>query len=306
MDYSGLINKLIEVFLWICAGYVARKAGVIDDISNNRFSKYIVSIGNPMVLLGTAMSTQSALSNGRILSAVAIGFPWMLAVALVSYGATFLLGKKVPNRGAYAYMMTFGNLGIFGIPVLAPLFGEEGVALASMLNVGLCVLIMSLGFWMISGGKASIRDVARQFRTFPMIVFMTLPLWYILRLEYPPFLKNAVTGLGNTTLPLLMITVGNSLAARKLKDIFLRPRPLLIAVLKLLVIPLAMTPLFRLAVPDPLLANVMVLSTGMPAGGLAVSLSILYLGDGEEASTVVFLTTLLSLVTIPLLVFILF
>ena len=305
MDYIGLINKLVEIFSWICAGYIARKTGVVDDVANNRFSKYIVSIGNPMVLLGTAMSAQITLSNQRLLAAVAIGFPWIFAVAAVGYLLTFLFGKNLKNRGTYVFMLTFGNVGIFGLPVLAPLFGDEGMALGSMINVGLCVLIMSLGYWMVSGGKAGWRDVARQFRTFPMLIFVTLPVWYLLRLEYPDFLKNAVVGLGNVTLPLLMITVGSTLATRRFRDIFFQPRPLALAVLKLLVIPLVMTPVFRLVISDPLLANVLSISTGMPAGGLAVSLCILYSDNGEEASTVVFLTTLLSLVTIPLLVLIL-
>lgn len=305
MDLTGLINKLIEIFLWICVGYIARKCAVIDDTSNNRFSKYIVNIGNPMVLLGTAMTSQIVLTNQRLLSAVAVGFLWILGMAVVGYACTLLLGRDLKNRGSYAFMLTFGNVGIFGLPVLAPLFGDEGMALASMVNVGLCVLIMSLGYWMVSGGKAGWRDVVKQFRTFPMLVFITLPVWYLLRLEYPVFLKNAITGLGNTTLPLLMITVGSMLATRSFKEIFLRPRPLLLSVLKLLIIPLLLTPVYRFLIPDAMLANVLSLVTGMPAGGLAVTLCILYSDNGEEASTVVFLSTLLSLVTIPLLVFIL-
>ena len=119
--------------------------------------------------------------------------------------------------------------------------------------------------------------------------------------QLPGFLMTAVTYLGNVTSPMALVAVGFALANTDLKRIFCQPKLYVFSVIKLLLLPLGMLPLLRLATDDPALLSVCMVMFGMPIGNMPLILGNQKGIDGSTCSAAIILTTILCVFTIPVL-----
>ena len=123
-------------------------------------------------------------------------------------------------------------------------------------------------------------------------------------IRLPAFVNTAVTYLANITSPMALVAVGFSLAHADLRRIFSSGRMYAFAAIKLVAIPLALLPLLRLVTDDRALVAVCLVMFGMPVGNMPLILATERGLDGSTCSAVIILTTLLCVVTIPLLLMI--
>jgi predicted permease len=117
----------------------------------------------------------------------------------------------------------------------------------------------------------------------------------------PAILKNTIDLVGGMTTPAAMLILGSTLACIPIKEVFSEIRIYFIAIVKLLIIPVVTWLILRLFVTDHLMLGVLVTLSAMPTATNATLLSMEYDGNEKLASKGVFLTTLLSVLTIPLL-----
>ena len=207
------------------------------------------------------------------------------------------------NSGLYASMIVFGNVGFMGFPVVNAIFGAESLFFAALLNVIFNLLLFSVGIILISGKRGVINyklllnaTIIAAFISF-FIVFTGF--------RAPKIIADAIGLVSGTTVPCAMLVIGSTLSQIPVREVFTKWQLYPAALLKMVVVPIIIWLVFKQFVTDKLMLGVLTVLSGMPVAAVVAIIPIEYGGDDRTASGSVFLTTLLSAVTIPLIVYLL-
>lgn len=296
----GSFQKMVSVqtvlFLYLLIGVYCRKSGLFDDTTRDKISTFTMKIALPcMVFDSFHMAFRlEVLKQGAA----------ALVIATVMAGAALLLGKVLYLRlpPGEKCIMQYGTLvtnsGFAGLPIVSGVYGPEGLFLGSLFIIPTRILMWSAGISLFTTqAKGRVKKVLLN----PAVIAVALGLLrMVFQLPLPSFLDTAVENVGACTSPLAMILVGAILADVSLKAVFAPKAFYLVAVRQLLLPFLCLFALRALGVA-PLTAGVSVVLTGMPIGSTTAILAQQYGADAQFASKCVFLSTLTSLVTVPIL-----
>ena len=144
-------------------------------------------------------------------------------------------------------------------------------------------------------------EIVKKIFNIGVIACITAMLLYFLQTPVPSFLQAFITNLGNLTAPLSMMIIGASLAQMPLKELFLDKKLLLFSLVKLLLLPAVWMIMVNCVAEQEILRGVCLVMMATPAGSMTAMLAQQYGGDYETASRGVALTTVLSVITMPLL-----
>ena len=144
-------------------------------------------------------------------------------------------------------------------------------------------------------------EIVKKIFNIGVIACIAAMLLYFLQIPVPSFLQAFITNLGNLTAPLSMMIIGASLAQMPLKELFLDKKLLLFSLVKLLLLPAVWMIMVNRVAEQEILRGVCLVMMATPAGSMTAMLAQQYGGDYETASRGVALTTVLSVITMPLL-----
>lgn len=314
MDALWSILKNVIIFVALAMpGYILVKTKILKSSESGALSKLLTYVGMPFLILSSTMSinlnADFALTAG--LSAV--------FCLIITFGAFFLSGltptKKSDGeqpcydttRGAMRFSMIFSNNGFLGIPLAMAVFADNPtiVAIVVIMNIINNLCLYTVGSYLISGDKSTVSVKKALFN--PLIIAFALGI--ILNLsgvnnyvpeisEYSNYLKNIVT-------PVSMIILGIKLADIKISTLFTSRLGYVVSVVKLVVLPIIATAIaFLLAVIFNLSNDIVFgffIAFAMPTAGLAPTLADTYGGDTKNATVFTLSSTILSVLTIPLL-----
>jgi hypothetical protein len=204
-----------------------------------------------------------------------------------SFKRTFLLGAS------------YGNHAFLGFPVAYAFLGDMGVVLAIFYLFGGYFFLYMVGFYIMTG-----KITVTAFLKNPLIIaFISGVLCIILRLEPPSFLSYALELMNNATFPLSMVVVGGGLSL----SFLFKPKNIMYTFMASF-IKLALSPIiaYFIGIALSLTADqlaICMLQSAMPAAVLVTIFSVKYRGDDLLSNSIVSLTTLASIGTIPLLIF---
>ena len=292
-------QTLVMLFLLV-AGVIAGKAGVMDEESSRRFTSFNLLIPQSCMILSSILGADLQLSVGRVFA--------ILGTGVVMYAILVAIGMLVPqiyrckpaDKGLYSFMTIFGNVGFMGIPVAKYLLGEEAALYAALLNIPFNVLAYTFGIALLNskGNKEPINW--KLLVNAPLIISGLCVILLCFHVHLTGALGRAIGLLGDMILPSSMIIIGATLGRQKLKEVFGDWRVYLFAPMRLVVVPVVLWAILHLFVHEPVFLGTMTLQGAMPVAAFATMLSIQYGGNVEMASKTVLVTTVLSVVTIPL------
>lgn len=201
-------------------------------------------------------------------------------------------------------MTVFSNIAFMGFPVIAALYGNGALLYAALFTIPYNVLIYTYGIAALQTGekKGSFKEsvsLGRILNVGVIACVLTMVI-YLCSIPVPAFIKSTITNLSNLTAPLSMMVIGASLATIDLKKLFTDARLLLFSFFKLLVIPIIGMLIIRQFVESEVICGVCMVMLATPVGSMTAMLAQQYDGDYEMASRGVMLTTVLSVVTMPL------
>ncbi len=296
--FETMIALQMQLFLLMLAGYVLTKLGTITPAGRKSLSDLLINFILPCNII---KSFQMDLT-GELLSACAVMLAVSLAVQmfyLLSSNALF--SSASPERKAcLCYGTVCSNAGFLGIPINGGVYGELGTLLTSVLLIPQRIVMWSAGISMFT--RTDTKSVVKKVLTHPCIVAVAIGFALMLagNPPLPPVLQKTLAGVSGCNTSMSMIVIGSILAGAEhidFKDRMLWRYTLA----RLLLIPLAVYAALLLVPVDPMIRGVMVLASGMPAGSTTAILAQRYDGDAPFASCMIFVTTLLSNVTLPLL-----
>ena len=207
------------------------------------------------------------------------------------------LGGTPGQKGVWRYTMMFPNVGFIGYPVAVALFGPEALFYAVVLALPFNLLSFTMGPLMLAGAK---RFKVRQMFS-PCVVASLVALFLALTGLRPPHLLGEMLDfVGDITVPLSLLVVGSLLAGIPARQVFANPRLWALSALRLLVLPVSLWLILRGMDVGYMVMGVAVTQMAMPIAVNGSMLSMEYGGDTECIAQATFLTTLVSIVTIPI------
>lgn len=298
MNYTA-INEVIILSLIMISGTFARKKNIIKKETTNEFSNLLINITLPALLLSCFNYTYSAKMLTEIKRIFIYSFIINLAIIFLSKFLTLKYDKE--SSKIIRFATTFSNSGFMGYPVLQGLFGKIGIFYGAIFNMVMNIVMFSLGI-MIYSGKGNIRDM-KGVALNPAVIFTTLGfIMFMFSIKLPYALNMAVSEIGAMTTPLSMIIVGAMLAEIKFKDIFRGTVVYYLCFLRLILAPILSIIILKLIKADSLMLQISVVIEAMPVAVLSPILAQKYNSDKELASRSVFITTIVSMITIPIII----
>ena len=295
MSFFDVFSEMLVILFCMAAGFLAHKLGYLSKQTDQNLCRLLLGITMPCLILGSVSAGDTLPSTGEILS--------VLKVAIVYYGLGFfsaalvprLLGGMAKQQGVWRYSLIFSNMAFIGYPVSVALFGQEALFYAVILVLPFNLLSYSLGPLMLAG-QAKFRW---QQLLSPCIVASVIALFHI---NMPALLGECLNFTGSLTTPLSLLLVGSLLADLPFGRAFTSPRLWALAAFRLLILPIMLWLLLKwTGIGTPLVANIAVILMAMPTALNGSMLAMEYGGDTECMAQSIFLTTLMSIITIPVL-----
>ena len=303
MDFSAVYNQIAILFLLIVAGYILGKVKMITEDMIQSLTNFILKIALPALIIAGMMITRTPQKLKESILILIIAFSTYAGSYIIAKTVTGIIKPPESHKGIFEFSLMFSNVGFMGFPVIATIFGEEAIFYAVIYNVAFVILVYTLGISLVntSGEKYEI-NIKTIFNTgvIASIIGFTI---FALAIPVPEVFKGVVSLVGNTTTPLSMVVIGAMLSTLPLSKMFSNWRIYIIAVVRVFVLPLIVFLVFKyiLHVDNMMLIGVPVIITGMPVAANAALITQEYGSEPEVASQCVFISTLMSVISIPVL-----
>ena len=285
-------------------GFILRKTGILNNHSNEVLTQLILYVTLPALIL---VSLDIPFSNSLVKE-----FIWLtvMSVFILTFSCSLAAWMRKhaklreDQKSVYEGLIIFGNQGYIGYAVSYILLGEQGILYLTMFNMCYLILIWTYGIYLFSKNKETIKW--RKIFFNPGILSTLTGLILLLSpLSWPEVVFKGLDSIGKMTIPLSMILIGCLIANVSYKDFFLslkNPYLWTSALAKLIFIPLFLLPFAAFSVPYPVLVIAVIVS-GMPSAPTISLYSQKFGADTFFASMGTLLTTLLCVLTVPLLYF---
>lgn len=297
MDMKSLLNLQGTMFLLVAVGVVMRKRGALPEQGKNILTDLVLGLVLPCNIIN---SFRMEFSLGLLKRfAVIIVVACSIQVVCMIMANLLYNGYHGKMKKVLQYATVVSNAGFMGNPITEGVFGAEGLMFASVYLIPQRIVMWSAGlsYFTESGSK---KALVKKVATHPCIVAVYIgSLLLVTQLPLPEFLGSTIKSVGSCTTPLSMILIGTILAEVDVKTI-LSKTVFAYTGIRLVIIPLITLIGCRLSGIDPLITGVSVLLAGMPAGSSTAILAAKYDGDYKFATKCVVVSTILSLVTIPI------
>lgn len=298
---------MITLFAIVVVGYVAGRLGYFENGFDRHLSRLVINITCPALILSSSMSGE--LPDRRyILPLLGISILTYVVLTAAAWVLSRILTRKVADRGVVAFALVFGNVGFMGYPVVASIFGHQAVFYAAVLNVVNTFAVFTIGTMMITGGEGSDaeRFSKKVLYSTPMLSAYLSMLIVALGIDnIPDYVSQPLTMIGNITVPAALLIIGSSMSHLPLRALMGNLTVYGTTLFRLALLPVGVHFLCLSLGFDPFVTSINTVVIAMPVATYGTILCLKYNRDTTLIAEVTFITTLLSMLTIPLLVLLL-
>ena len=299
MDMSQIIQQMIVLFLMMGTGYFCGLKGYMDEGFSKKLSALVLDITTPAMILASVCGGQADYPKSAAFSVLGAGVVTYIVIIPMAWLIVKLMRVPRAQSSLYMFMTIFSNTGYMGYPVLRAIYGEGAIFLASIFNMLFSIAAYSLGVALMSGGKG--RFSPKILINPSLISSIAALVIFLFDIPVPSVLAQTLDSIGSVTSPCAMMLIGASLSLIPVRQIFTEIRLYPFSLIKQVALPLLMRLVLGIFLKDPLILGVMTVLSAMPAASLCVMFANQYGNDPKLASQGVFITTVCSFVTIPLL-----
>ena len=293
-----LLQQMGILFVYMMIGYVACKKEYFDQEFGKKLSWLVVNVANPMLAISAVVNNEEQIAKKDFYVTVLLAICFYAFFLILAQILPRLIGVQKSDIGVYKMMTTFNNIGFMGFPVIAAVYGNGALIYAVPFSIMFNILCYTWGIQTLCGGgeKGNWKRII-NIGTISGIISIVL---FFMQIPVPKMICSLSAGLSNLTGPLSMLVIGISIAAMELKDLFTDVKLLKFALIKLLAVPVAAMLLVCQIIDNRLICEVFLVMMATPAASMCAMLSQQYGGDYELAAKGVALTTILSVVTMPI------
>ena len=214
-----------------------------------------------------------------------------------------VFNKSGDNSVVYKYAVSYGNMGYMALPLCQALLGNEGVFYCSAGVVAFNILCFTHGIWLMTKGKGKTRFDLKKLILNPGVISVLVGLpFFIFDINIPKVLDSAIGHISNLNTPVAMIFFGTYMANTDLKSMFKVKENYLVAMLKLVALPLIMFGIFKLVGISGTMLTACMISASVPSANNTAMFAAKYGKDTGVASQVVSFDSVLCILTIPIMI----
>lgn len=299
MDITQVATQMAVLFALVLAGFISRKCGLVGGEFDKRLSNFIIQVTCPCLIVSSTMGdTMPDRSH----------IPALLGVGLLTYALLIVLAYVLPRlmpirrseRGMYSFMLTFANVGFIGYPIVASIFGQSAVFYACVLNAPNTLTVFIWGIMFVTGQRLG--GFRWQLLCSPAMIATYLSILIVAAgWRAPEVVARPLSLLGGMTVPGALLVIGSSMAAIPARRMVGNAGTYTMCLFRLLLLPLAVYYLMTAIGADHLVAAINATLIGMPVASFGTMFCMKYGRDETVMTQGTFVSTLLSVASIPLL-----
>ncbi len=307
------LTQVFTLFLLIVAGYIVKKMKVVTEQIHMEISNLVLNVCLPALIINSMnfkFSPEVLAQSGQLAVAA---FVIYAGTILLSYPLTRLIGASGNRRDIFQYVLVFSNVGYMGYPVINAIMGERGVFYTAIYNLAFTVLVWTYGVHLMTRNaedgdsrpkeswKAQLKRIVN-----PNLVALAIGfVLFLFSIQLPAALSSTIKMIGDTTTPLSMMFIGFILADVSIRETLSDIQVYLVSAMRLLLLPFLVLLGFKLLHITGDLVTVAFVSTAMPAAANTTILAAVYDNDYRLGSRTIFVSTLLSVLSLPLMILLL-
>lgn len=298
---SAIITQMGILFFAILLGFAGAKCGVINADSNKHLSNIVLNLTLPCSILYSVLSNERTLSNQQVVLLTGLAIITVAVLIALASLLVKLLRIPVQQIGVAKYMLIFSNSAFIGFPVTRAILGSDAVFYTAIINMTFYVLNYTYGIILIRNSKEKYHFRWSDVLT-PMVVASLLSyVIYFIDFQAPAFLASVLQFMDQVSSPLSLLTIGCALAAVSFRNTMGAWKVYVALLVRMLAFPILYYSLLGLFITNAMILGVIVIIVAMPAPAGTAMLCASCGVDQSVASSGVFFSTLVSLVSIPLL-----
>ena len=300
MDFQVIATTMCSLLIIVIAGYFSHKRGIINEEFERKLSGFVIKVTCPALLISSTMGDKMP-DREHIPMLLLVSLLTYVILIPLAYIQPVLMRVRRALRGMYSFMLTYSNVGFIGYPVVASIFGSDAVFYACILNVFNTITVFIWGVMFISGENLKDGFRFRLFVSPAMIATYISVIIVVLNLHTPKAIAMPLSILGNMTVPSSLIVIGAALAEIPTRKMVGTPHIFIMCFLKLLVLPLLVYYAMIFIGVDTRISSINMILIAMPVASFGTMFCMQMGKDETTMSQGTFWTTLLSVVSIPLL-----
>lgn len=304
IELTQFYARLGSIGLILLLGFLLGKLKLISDTTNKELTNLLLTVFMPASLFMAFPNSYDESLVGLFLSGLLAGAIIMFALIIFAKVVFNKKWMKGSLKEEAQFAMIFNNATFLGYPIVASTFGAEGILAYCGFIISFNIALFSYGIWLFKK-KLSIKLLI-SIITNPNIIAVILGMvLFLLELSLPQFLTDAVGFVGNATTPLSIICIGYMLSQAKLIKVFKKWKLMVTAVIQLIIGPLITWGILTLCQFPTEVVQVCTLIQALPTATSLGLFAVKYGGNAAESSELVTISTILSVATMPLMVFVL-
>ena len=295
-----MATVMITLFAIVVVGYAAGKLGYMGGTFDKRLSKVVIDITCPALILSSAMTGQLP-DRQYILPLLLISIITYIVLTGIAYLLPRYLTRHQADEGVVGFALMFGNVGFMGYPVVASIFGHEAVFYAAVLNVVNTLAVFTIGTMLITGKSVEGRKFQKKvlYSTPMFAAYLTMAIVALRIDNIPAFISQPLTMIGNITVPAALLIVGSSMSNLSPRAMLGNATVYVTTLFRLAILPIALYYLCRALGFSDFVVNINTIVIAMPVATYGTILCLRNDKDTTLITEVTFITTLLSMLTIP-------
>ena len=309
-----VVQQMLTIFVLIAFGVFLYRSGHLTKSSTKDVSWIVVNVTNPITMLVAALEDDQKVDIKTLGIALFYILLVYVLLGIIGYFIPIIMGVEKDARYSYRFLSVFANVGFIGIPFCSAVLGVH-----SLIYVTITILVFNLIFYTIgikamdsvgsmqhpekkeNGGKISKLGMINAGTVLSLVTISI----YLMDFNMPPVIDATLKHAGRSTTFLSMLVLGVSVAQAEFKNIFNKWRLYVFVVLRQILVPIVVYFIIRPFTTNDMMLTTIVMLTAMPCANLPLMTAKQF--DVEEGilSSGIMLTTLLSIVTIPIVTLIL-
>jgi predicted permease len=293
-----LIKQVFIMFVLMGIGFLAYKRGLISDEGSRDIGKILLNVAIPVVVISNFCIEKTAEKTVQFLQSMLLCLICMILSIVMAY----LFYHKRDRIAEFS--AAFSNAGFIGIPLVQATFGNEAVFFISVMIVLVSSLQWTFGVYTMTDDR-SVMDL-RKIISNPIVISVIIGvLIYASGVQMPLIVRDIFSLISAINTPLAMFVSGVYLAQSDLLKIMKQKDPYLVSLARLIVIPLVTVLVFRL-IPfgSRQMKLAILLAAACPVGSNVAIFAQQYGKDYRKGVEYVCISTILSILSLPLLVMI--
>lgn len=291
--------QMVVLFVLVIAGFGSHKCGLMGGEFDKKLSNFVIYLTCPCLVIASTMG-KTLPDRSHI--------PALLCISVITYLVLIPFSSFVPRfmpikreeRGLYSFMLAYANVGFIGYPIVASIFGQSAVFYASILNVTNTLTVFIWGVMFITGQQTGSFNCRLLLSPAMVATYISL-LIVAAGWRAPQWIAQPLTLLGNMTVPASLLVIGSSIAAIPAKRMMGSRGVYTMCLFRLLLIPVGIYYLVKLIGFDTHIAAINAVLVGMPVASFGTMFCLKYGRDETVMAQGTFLSTLFSVLSIPLL-----